>query len=248
MSPGSYYVMDNNVNIREKPNTTSKVIQQLFIGDIIVIKKCDGNPTIIGDIEGYWCEISYNNINGYVFNYYIANTGLVLDFDENGKNDYIFHRYSRSYYNASYFDPEKDIIVYINGQKTDLPPFLDNKKESYFACDFYYNASVSKNALLIVLSKGFSPDELESYPKDIYLYTRNNSMKYFRTIESFPYNKTRKLNIKIDYPSKKYKDEFSLSTEIKEDSQDRNENTNIVEYFKINHFTDYYISKPSEEP
>lgn len=246
MSSGTYYIMDNRVNVRESPDTSSKIITQLNIGDLIEVMKCNSSPSIIGEIEGYWCRIKYSNIVGYVFNYYIANKTLVLDIDENGINDYVFQRFSSEYYHTYYFEPEKDIILYINGEKKLLPKFIESNQEAYFSCDFYYDPLVSKNAFLIVLSRGFSPEELESYQQDIYLYTENNTIKKFRSIEKRQYD--RPVKIEIDYPSKKHSDYFSITTTISEENEDKAEESLLIEYFGIYWVNGYYIDKPSNAP
>jgi len=71
-------VNDDHVNIRNLPNINGKVIDKLYKGKAIQAIEISDSIEKINDFEDYWIKIKYNNIEGWIYGYY-------LDFSKNIK-------------------------------------------------------------------------------------------------------------------------------------------------------------------
>mgnify|MGYP003592424933 CR=1 FL=1 len=80
-----YQVVGTGVNLREEPNTRSKVLVQLPIGNFVRLEK-KGQKDVINNIEGQWLYIraGLNNpvtnkpFYGWVFDYYLIRLDIPI--------------------------------------------------------------------------------------------------------------------------------------------------------------------------
>ncbi|NCN10314.1 MAG: SH3 domain-containing protein [Leptospira sp.] len=70
----SYAIFGENVNIRQEPNTTSKVVMKLQPGDLVKILNQDKNLVTIAEDTEYWYKIEINKKIGYVWGGLLADT------------------------------------------------------------------------------------------------------------------------------------------------------------------------------
>jgi len=130
---GEYYILDNNINIRNQPNLNGSIIGGLKLNDRIEVIENMGNDQIINGIHQNWYKIKFNEIIGFIFGGYISLHTLIYDLDNNGIDDYFHFRvrtikrvYNKKYdsndpsspqfWDHTYITPE-DIFIYFNNNR-----------------------------------------------------------------------------------------------------------------------------------
>lgn len=150
--PGTYYMMDTNVNIRSEPNTHSQKLGKLQPGDKIeVLEQAAGSiysPIIIDNFPGYWYKIRFGEITGYVFSKYIAVNTYQL---ENIPGAYLFFRYSDSSHHFYSFNINEDFLFFRNGQFKNFPIIEknSNSKMALWKPAVYYSSNFNPDITLI---------------------------------------------------------------------------------------------------
>jgi hypothetical protein len=127
-----YYILDYPINIRAQPNLQGEIIGKLKLNDKITILQRTDNLQYIDGVYSYWYMIKYNEITGYIFGGYIAVNRLVCDIDNNGTDDYIFFRFSRSDGFNFIIDSYQDIFIYINNIRISTKNIFRDSREDHF--------------------------------------------------------------------------------------------------------------------
>lgn len=63
------------LRLRERPESTSKLVTTLWKGYVLEVKSRSPEKAIEEDIEDYWYQVSYDGLQGWVFGSYL----VVLD-------------------------------------------------------------------------------------------------------------------------------------------------------------------------
>ena len=118
--PGQYYILDYPINIRSQPNLNGEILGKLNLHDKIEVLEKTNNIQNINDVEAYWYKIKFNEVLGYIFGGYIAANKFIFDIDQNGVDDYLYFRFSKTIPSNTYLgftsiiDSFTDIFIYIN--------------------------------------------------------------------------------------------------------------------------------------
>jgi hypothetical protein len=137
---GTYHILQYNANVRTEPNRNSKAIAVLNTHDEIEILENTFVEEKINDVWGFWYKIKYGNVSGYTFGGNIAYKAFVTDIDKNGVKDFFYFRFSENYHGGHYIEPDKDVIIYVNGQRintnvlSESERYLDKRRFEW--CEF----------------------------------------------------------------------------------------------------------------
>jgi hypothetical protein len=95
-----YIILSNDVNIRDKPNSNSKIIRKMSFPEIITVYEIVGTGTFNNGILDKWARISEKK-DEWINYYYIASFPFVIsandgyNFDPNDYNTLIINNYFR---------------------------------------------------------------------------------------------------------------------------------------------------------
>jgi hypothetical protein len=130
---GDYYVWDSPVNIRDSPGLNGNVIGQLGLDDKFTVLNAyydyDNKYNYTEDIDGgyqWWYRIrTENNLQGYIYGYYIATKRVAHDIDQNGIMDYFYIIYGVWGTIYGDFVSLHYPIIYINNKRVSVGIFFE---------------------------------------------------------------------------------------------------------------------------
>lgn len=83
-----HYIIDDKVNVREKPSLSGGKIDQLNAGKkVTVLKMADEWLNPEQDLYAPWYKIAYDGKEGYVCGLYLTHKEVLADFDDDGKEE-----------------------------------------------------------------------------------------------------------------------------------------------------------------
>jgi len=179
-----FYFIDEPVNCREEPTTSSKSLGKFYVGDCVKIVDYSSKFETFDGIEACWIKVECvnRNLSGYVFPGYLAETGfkakLGSSFGDN--RDYFIgsrRHVAKIFYEASFF---RDVYIFSPEKKRIL--FSD---ENIGYSHIFFYVSKDKKKTIVAVSDMYAhvplpgeddiPEGFESeFIFDIYELTSKN--------------------------------------------------------------------------
>ncbi len=181
-APGTYCIMDKDVDICSEPDILSEKLGRLQPGDRIELIEqaagCIYNPVVIDGFPGYWYRIRYGEISGFVFSKSIAVKTYPL---ENIPGAFLFFRYSDSSHSFYTYDVDKDFVLYKDGEIKTFPIIRQTSDSSMALWNpsVHYSESFNPGITLICFSNSY----LEYGPVLLFILDESGELHYLDSLQ-----------------------------------------------------------------